>query len=99
MKAANILAYDQIKTHLAPYGYAPVCFTPGLWCHDQRRTTFTLAVDDFGIKYFFKADADQPFLALKNKYELTQDWTGNSYLGPTLDWHYKDGYVDISIAK
>ena len=98
-EASSILAYDQLKAHLAPYGYAPVRFTPGLWRHNKRRTTFTLAVDDFGIKYFCKADADHLFSALKDKYEMTQDWTGTSYLGLTLDWNYKEGYVDISMPK
>jgi hypothetical protein len=47
LKEASILAYDQLKAYLAPYGYSPVRFTPGLWKHDTRRTTFTLAVDNF----------------------------------------------------
>jgi hypothetical protein len=54
LKEASILAYDQLKAHLAPYGYTPVCFTPGLWRHNTCCTTFTLAVDNFGINYFCK---------------------------------------------
>jgi hypothetical protein len=97
LKEASILAYDQLKAHLAPYGYAPFRFTPGLWRHNTRPTTFTLAVDDFGIKYFCKADADHLFSALHDRYALTKDWTGTSYLGLTLDWNYTAGYVDISM--
>jgi hypothetical protein len=73
--------------------------TLGLWKHKTRRTTFTLAVDNFGIKYFHKADADHLFSALHDKYELTKDWTGTSYLGLTLKWNYKAGYVDISMPN
>jgi hypothetical protein len=73
LKEASVLAYDQLKEHLAPYGYAPVRFTPGLWKHNKRRTTFTLAIDDFGIKYFHKADADHLFSALHNKYAAILD--------------------------
>jgi hypothetical protein len=47
LKEASILAYNQLKEHLALYGYAPVRVTPGLWRHNTRRTVFTLAVDDF----------------------------------------------------
>lgn len=97
LKEAAILAYDQLQEHLAPHGYAPVRFTPGLWKHNTRRTTFTLAVDDFGIKYFSKPDADHLFAALETKYQLTKDWTGSSYLGFTLSWNYDAGYVDISM--
>ena len=99
LKEAAILAYDQLKAHLKKYGYEPTRFTPGLWKHITRPTTFTLAVDDFGIKYFSKEDAEHLFAALADKYALTQDWTGSSYLGFTLDWHYDAvvPYVDVSM--
>ena len=97
LKEAAILAYEQLRDHLAPYGYSPVAHTPGLWRHSTRRTTFTLAVDDFGIKYFTKADADHLFDAISSKYVMTKDWTGSSYLGFNLDWDYPAGHVDISM--
>jgi hypothetical protein len=97
LKEASILAYDQLKEHLSHYGYAPVRYTPGLWRHNTRRTTFTLAVDDFGIKYFSKADADHLFAALHDKYALTKDWSGTSYLGITINWNYDAGWVDTSM--
>jgi hypothetical protein len=84
LKEASILAYNQLKAHLAPYNYSPGCFRTGLWKHDTRPTTFTLAVDDFGIKYFSKRDADHLFSALRNQYALTKDWSGRTYLGLTL---------------
>jgi hypothetical protein len=101
LKEASVLAYDQLKEHLAPCGYAPVPVTPGLWRQNIRRTTFTLAVDDFGIKYFRKIDAEHLFSALKDKYALTQDWSGSNYLGMTLDWNYTAvrPYVDVSMPK
>ena len=61
--------------------------TPGLWRHESRPTTFTLTVDDFGIKYFKKSNADHVSQALGQKYSLTIDWTVTSYLGLTIDWH------------
>jgi hypothetical protein len=86
LKEAAILAYNQLKAHLAPYGYFPVAQTPGLWRHNDRRTTFTLAVDNFGIKFFSQPDADHLFDALATRYALTKDWTGSSYLGFTISW-------------
>ena len=35
--------------------------------------------------------------ALKEKYDITQDWTGSLYSGITLNWDYKAGIMDISI--
>jgi len=49
LKEAAILAYDQLKDHLANYGYIPFKHTPGMWHHTTWPLTFTLAVDDFGI--------------------------------------------------
>jgi hypothetical protein len=112
LKEATILAYDQLKEHLAPHGYTPVpvsvwrhntrrtTFTL-VWRHNTRRTTFTLAVNDFGIKYFREDDAEHLFSALKDKHALTQDWSGNNYLGMTLNWNYTVvcPYVDASMPK
>ena len=33
LKEAAILAYDQLKDHLAKFGYAPFKYTPGVWRH------------------------------------------------------------------
>jgi len=97
LKEASILAYEQLVAHLAPYGYSPMPFTPGLWRHSTRRTTFTLAVDDFGVKHFSKADAEHLFNALRDKYTITTDWTGSTYLGLTLAWNYAQRWVDVSM--
>jgi hypothetical protein len=100
LKEASILAYEQLKEHLAPHGYyAPMPFTPGLWQHSTCRTTFTLAVDDFGIKYFSKADAQHLFSALEEKYVIMTNWTGLTYLGFTLVWNYAEGWVDLSMPE
>ena len=36
LKEAGIIAYNQLMKKLAPYGYVPVPFTPGLWTHKTR---------------------------------------------------------------
>jgi len=46
---------------LGMYGYVPFKHTPGMWLHTTRPITFTLAVDDVGIKYFNKDDANHVF--------------------------------------
>ena len=53
---AGKIANDRLQQHLAPYGYHPVRHTPGLWKHNSRPISFTLVVDDFGIKYANIAD-------------------------------------------
>jgi hypothetical protein len=70
---------------------------PGLWRHATRPITFSLVVDDFGIKYVGKEHADHLIKCLKEKYTLTEDWAGNSYCGITLDWNYAARMLDISM--
>lgn len=46
-KIANELLIKRMRTA----GYHPCRFTPGLWRHMWRPVTFTLVVDNFGIKF------------------------------------------------
>ena len=39
--------------------------TPGLWKNVSRPITFTLVVDEFGVKYVSKNNADHLVAALK----------------------------------
>ena len=48
---AGIIANKLLRKRLAPHGYYELPHTPGLWKHVSRPIQFTLAVDDFGIKY------------------------------------------------
>jgi hypothetical protein len=72
-------------------------FTPGLWHHKTKRTTFVLCIDDFRVKCFSKDNAQHIINAIKANYDLTIDWSGKLYCGLDLDWHYDEGFVDISM--
>ena len=97
LKQAAILAYDNLQSNLKPFGYQPVVGTVGLWQHISRPTTFCLCVDDFGIKYTSKQDAQHLLDAIGSKYKYTCDWNGTNYCGLTIEWNYNKGYVDISM--
>jgi hypothetical protein len=91
------LANKKLRQKLAPFGYHKCVDTPGLWKHESRPLTFTLVVDDFGVKYENKEDADHLIASIKSTYKLTKDWTGNLYCGISLDWDYINQTVDISM--
>ena len=97
LKETAILAYEQLRNHLELYCYVPFKHTPGMWRHTTDPITFTLAVDDFGIKYFNKVDANHLFSALHAKYSITIERSGVSNLGLTINWNYNNGYLDISM--
>ena len=73
LKEAGIIAFNQLVQKLAPYGHEPMPFTPGLWEHKTKRTTFVLCVNDFGVKYFSKDDALHLINVLQDHYALTID--------------------------
>ena len=52
LKETGCIAHKLLVKNLGPAGYSPMPYTPDLWRNSTRKTTFTLAVDDFGIKYF-----------------------------------------------
>jgi hypothetical protein len=93
----GILAYEQLVTHLAKHGYAPCPHMPGLWKHATCDVTFCLVVDDYGVKYTNKVDAEYLINALREICEVTIDWTGSLYIGITLQWDYDAKTVDISM--
>jgi hypothetical protein len=86
-----------LRKRLAPYGYYEVAHTPGLWRHVTRPISFSLVVDDFGVKYVGKEHALHLIHTLKKWYKLAVDWDGKIYCGINLDWNYDNKYVDISI--
>ena len=97
VKQAAILAYNQLKTNLAPHGYRPIPNSVGMWTHESKPIQFCLCVDDFGIKYQNKQDVEHLITALKLNYNITIDWSGRNYCGLTLDWDYHAKHVDISM--
>jgi hypothetical protein len=94
---AGILATKCLRRKLAPFGYLECENTPGLWRRETRPISFTLVVDDFGVKYVNKEDVDHLIASIKPTYSLTEDWTGNLYCGIALEWDYKNGHIDISM--
>jgi hypothetical protein len=94
---AGRIANDRLLVHLNKHGYHQAKHTHGLFTHDTRDISFSLVVDDFGVKYIHAADAQHLIDTLDSLYEITTDWTGAKYLGLTLDWDYSARTLDISM--
>jgi hypothetical protein len=95
---AGALANRLLKVRLDKHGYFECEHTPGLWRHLSRKIFFALVVDDFGIQYIDKADAQHLIAALKQDYEaVTVDWSGSLFCGITLQWDYTARTVDLSM--
>jgi len=83
---AGRLAQDALLAQLAQHGYHQTQ-TSMLFRHTDNGTTFSLVVDDFGVKYTNRAGAQHLIDTLQNSgYELSIDWEGRKYLGFQLDF-------------
>lgn len=75
--------------------------------HTLRPIRFSLVVDNCGVKYTNKKYVDHLLNALKQHYEMSEDWEGKLYCGITLKWYYNKrllyismpGYVSIQLTK
>ncbi len=104
---AGIITRELLEERLLKAGYQQSKITPGYWKHDWRPISFTLVMDDFGVKYIGKEHVHHLTQTPKQHYEIKEDWEGTHYLGITLDWDYKKrevhlsmpGYVERALAR
>ncbi len=94
---ARILVQELLEKRLNKHGYSQSKAVPGLWTHKTRPISFTLVVDDFGVKYIGKEHAMHLISILKQHYKISEDWTGSKYIGITFDWDYHNRRVHLSM--
>ena len=55
-------------------------------------------VDDFGVKYTRNKDANHLLNILRHEFTVVSiDWEGKLYCGISLEWNYKERWLDISM--
>jgi len=96
---SGIMAKELLEERLQKAGYKQSKLTPGYWKHEWRPISFTLVVDNFGVKYIGKEHVMHLINTLKEHYEVEEDWEGQRYLGITLDWDYKNREVHLSMPE
>jgi hypothetical protein len=96
---AGKLAQDRLIHHLTAHGYHPTAHTPCLFRHETRPVAFTLVVDDFGIKYSGKENADHFLATLRLLYNITVDWTGASYIGININYNKPDRVITLTMPN
>jgi hypothetical protein len=94
---AGILTNELLQRNLAKDGYLPTTHTHGLWTHDTRPISFSLVVDDFGVKYVSREHAEHLMACIRKNYNISSDWNCTAYCGLTLNWDYHNRTVDLSM--
>ena len=65
---AGLLAQQLLEKRLNEHGYTQSEIILGLWKHKTRDLTFTLVIDDYGVKYTAKEDIQHLLRTLKQHY-------------------------------
>ena len=99
------LANKYLKKWLNEYGFYQSKYTNGLWKQESHPITFTLVVDNFGVKYIQDEDVQYLKEALKAvnletgmpMFEISVNMAGNLFIRLTMDWDYKNKQVCISM--
>ena len=107
LQESGYIANIELKRILGLEGYVPSKFTPGLFTHKTRDIAFLLVVDDFGVRYTKKEDAEHLVKTIQGRYPIKVDWEPTFYLGVTLEFNYEDrtckmsmpGYVKQALIK
>ena len=76
--AFKLTKRDRVHPHHRIHRHVEIFYTPHI---------FVLCVDDFGVKYYLRNDAEHLFNTLGILYEYTVDWAGASFCRLTLNWN------------
>ena len=97
LKQSEKIAHDDLVQHLKKHGYHQAKNTDGLFVHEIRDISFTLFVDDFGIKFTNKQDVDHLISIMRGKYKFKVDFNAKQYIGSHLNYNYVDHTVRCSM--
>ena len=93
---SGLLSQLRLISHLEYHGYFETD-TPMLFRHISRPISFTLVVDDFGVKYTDVEDYNHLRRILEIQYEVTGSSTGTQYLGFTIDHNRSARTITLSL--
>jgi hypothetical protein len=96
---AGILSRQKLVTGLAKHGDYHETGVASVFRHRTRPITFTLIVDDIGMKYQKGRKEDVLHLKAtieKIGYEVKLDWAGKNYIGYQIDFDHEARTVSLS---
>ena len=71
---AGIFTHNQLVEFLQPFGYIPMSVPSVVWRHKVHTISFTLVVDDFGVKCTKENNSEHILSNLQIQYKVTRDW-------------------------
>ena len=107
LKQSGKIAHDDLVKHLNKHDYVQAEHTDGLFTQKLCDISFTLVIDDLGIKYTNKNDVNHLNSIMRSKYKFKVDFDAKQYIGVYLKWDYikrqviysMDGYVRNALEE
>ena len=107
LQEAGYVTHFKLKRILGLEGYVPSKFTQGLFTHKIREIVFYLVVENFGVRYKKREDAEHLLNTKQGRYPVKAEWDPTFYLGVTLEFDYDKrtckmsmlGYVEQALIK
>jgi hypothetical protein len=81
---AGIIAQKLLARRLKEHGYNKSKTTPGLWTHEWCPLTFSLVVNNFGVKYIGEEYAQHRRQEVQKYYTCLFEKDGERYCGLTI---------------
>ncbi len=85
---AGIIAQKLLAKRLKEHGYTQSKTMPGLWTHEWHPITFSLVIDDFGVKYIGEEHAQYLLQTVQKYYTYSFENEGETYCRLTIKWDY-----------
>jgi hypothetical protein len=96
---AGIITQELLAKRLKEYGYTQSKITPGLWTHEWRPITFSLVVDNFGVKYIRDEHAQHLLQMVKKYYTCWFKNEEERHCKLTIKWDYIGKNVHLSMPS
>ncbi len=85
---AGIIAQELLAKRLKEHGYTQSKTMPGLWTHEWCPITFSLIVDNFGVKFIGEEHAQHLLQMVQKYYTCLFEKEGERYCRLTIKWDY-----------
>jgi hypothetical protein len=96
---AGVIAQKLLAKKLKEYGYIQSKTIPGLWTHEWQPITFSLIVDNFGVKYIGEEHAQHLLQTVQKYYTCLFKKEGGKCCGLTIKWDYVGKKVHLLIPS
>jgi hypothetical protein len=96
---AGRLSNQELVKLLKEAGYHESDLVPCLFKHETRKITFSLIVDDLGVKHTNHEDIQHLIDSISPRWKVKHNASGDKYIGMNLKWNYDPTNPSLEISS